>query len=559
MRRVLSLVMVFLCVAGSAGASSRFPGDSHRPIEDGPYSYMPPGEWSVGAFSWWLYIGLQWWDGTGRGADSVQITSLPYTMSTSGTAATRKVYYLAGDLTSASDGSTVSCDSCILNLQGHTITFDNDAGGTAKGLYVSGGVDYFYAHSGTITQWESPTEILNGCYGGSTCDAIQLAGTLNWITIRNVSGHVYGYNSACIDGDTYGTAHKAVQVLADPDSVADFSNYSMAFSSRYTPESYAIKLSRPAASPDTFNYEVRNVNIMDAPHLGIACGGWAEVVACTVWIDQRNLDPAAGSGNAHAIADAGAMWAGSRIDSNLIRCGTTYYGGRGIYLNYGGGTEARPISISWNDMVIHSGDPGNGDSPQARGIKFRWGPGWVSVIGNDITIELDDLVGTGYMWSGGHGMYVQSDYEQDGSCPMTPYRPMHHIVIKNNDIRIKWLGSRSWEYNTQAACLVIQHLDSTVWDGYNDFNYCENNAYRTLTTAVVLSHDQGCCSTDGDLEGWIFSSDTFIVPISAAKAVPDLPATMMAVMSGPNSLTMESPTRLATKISAPNCLSWTAA
>ena len=42
------------------------------------------------------------------------------------------------------------------------------------------------------------------------------------------------------------------------------------------------------------------------------------------------------------------------------------------------------------------------------------------------------------------------------------------------------------------------------------------------------------------------SSDIFMVPISAAKAEPDLPATTIAVIIGPNSETMAMETKEAT-------------
>ena len=42
------------------------------------------------------------------------------------------------------------------------------------------------------------------------------------------------------------------------------------------------------------------------------------------------------------------------------------------------------------------------------------------------------------------------------------------------------------------------------------------------------------------------SSETFMVPISAAKAEPERPITTMAVMSGPSSRDMEMATALAT-------------
>lgn len=49
------------------------------------------------------------------------------------------------------------------------------------------------------------------------------------------------------------------------------------------------------------------------------------------------------------------------------------------------------------------------------------------------------------------------------------------------------------------------------------------------------------------------SSFTCIVPISASKADPDLPATRNAVMIGPSSRTIDIATRSATYRFAPNC------
>ena len=51
---------------------------------------------------------------------------------------------------------------------------------------------------------------------------------------------------------------------------------------------------------------------------------------------------------------------------------------------------------------------------------------------------------------------------------------------------------------------------------------------------------------------------TCMVPIWAVKALPERPATMMAVSSTPSSRNMPMPTASTVKVSAPNCLScWT--
>ena len=55
------------------------------------------------------------------------------------------------------------------------------------------------------------------------------------------------------------------------------------------------------------------------------------------------------------------------------------------------------------------------------------------------------------------------------------------------------------------------------------------------------------------------SSRTFMVPISAAKAEPERPARIIAVIRGPISRSTDKPIMLATKISAPNWRKATAA
>ena len=52
------------------------------------------------------------------------------------------------------------------------------------------------------------------------------------------------------------------------------------------------------------------------------------------------------------------------------------------------------------------------------------------------------------------------------------------------------------------------------------------------------------------------SSRTFITPISAAKAEPERPATMIAVISTPISRSTETATRLMVNVSAPYGRSW---
>jgi len=68
----------------------------------------------------------------GGGAVGTKITSVPYTISTSG------LYYLGGNLTHSGDGNaiTVSADHVTLDLMGFSLTHEGDMG-TSYGVYMS--------------------------------------------------------------------------------------------------------------------------------------------------------------------------------------------------------------------------------------------------------------------------------------------------------------------------------------------------------------------------------------------------------------------------------------
>ena len=68
----------------------------------------------------------------------------------------------------------------------------------------------------------------------------------------------------------------------------------------------------------------------------------------------------------------------------------------------------------------------------------------------------------------------------------------------------------------------------------------------TTTVATILGTTRKRIGSNPIVKSASTSSDIFMVPISAAYAEPDLPATMIAVIIGPSSLTMARPTKEAT-------------
>ena len=79
-------------------------------------------------------------------------------------------------------------------------------------------------------------------------------------------------------------------------------------------------------------------------------------------------------------------------------------------------------------------------------------------------------------------------------------------------------------------------------------NMSENRVRTGTTTreAMTLGTTRNRVGSKPMVNRASISSETFMVPISAAKADPDLPATMMQVMIGPSSRVMERLTRDAT-------------
>lgn len=458
--------------------------------------------------------GADWNASWSRGADSTEITAGGQTASTHGTTGAFKVYYLTGDITSAGNGLTIACDSCAINLQGHTITFDNDSGGSAAGLLFGGGNDYVEVKRGNITQFETATEISNGCYGGSTVQAITTTGNLNWVTIRNINAHTYGENGGVIAFNR-GGEHQGVKIYTDPDSgwiagdstYGDITPYSVAFDSRMDPTVFGMRGGNPKRPADTFNYYVSNMAVTNSAHCGIIVGGVAWVDSCDVTIDAHN-ESGLSFANAHAIADAGYCDEGSRFRYNKMRCGTSHYGGRGMYFNGGKGTAENPIEVAYNDIRVHLGYVSDDEDAAARPIRMRWHNQHFNIHHNKFYAEVDDDAGTAYRFHEGYGFMFGSDDEGDfantGYTFMDTSSQFCHFW--SNDCRVIWYGDPPAEWNYKMAGAIVYHLDHPDRPGYNDGNMSWDNAFRGYGPGIIFGSEQG----GAHCEGWLSICDTFI-------------------------------------------------
>ena len=79
-----------------------------------------------------------------------------------------------------------------------------------------------------------------------------------------------------------------------------------------------------------------------------------------------------------------------------------------------------------------------------------------------------------------------------------------------------------------------------------------------MTAAMTRGTTKASAGTTPIVRIASISSVIFIVPICAAKAEPDRPATMIAVIKIPSSRNVSLPIRLMVNTSAPNCRNWTA-
>src|SRR5215467_1877547 len=128
-----------------------------------------------------------------------------------------------------------------------------------------------------------------------------------------------------------------------------------------------------------------------------------------------------------------------------------------------------------------------------------------------------------------------------------------NITLFTNPVtmsRRKSASSDAWMYRTQvkSACATPTSAPPRI-----PMEFAQIVRHGSITIMArnfgVTRKSTGCMAIVSSAS---ISSETFIVPISAANAEPERPITTIAVMSGPSSLVIEMATAFATKVMAPS-------
>ena len=368
-----------------------------------------------------------WYDGASYNADTITISSLPYTATTSGTSGSIKCYKLSGNLTSAGNGLTFNCDWYKLVGSQDTIIFDGDSAGSTEGITFATGSDHGIVESLTVIQFKT-VGTDSGSYGGTHVTGVLYTGTVTYTSMLYCNIHVYGHSSRTVDNGN-ATANHTIEIKG-----GNYTSYVNSIDNRMSNDAAVMMLGEgEALDPCTadFNYYIHEVRVDSACHSGILIGGLAWVDSNWVLIDSHS-DNGNSAANAHAIADAGHCYAGSHFQNNYCTTGTAHEGGRGMYFNFTAGTADSVVDMSYNRIVGSQGS--NPEDDWGRGLRVRWGNFYLRVHHNYIRIECDDSVATAYRGEGGHGIWLTEIGEEgsDTGC---------YNEFYNNTVIVRWLGS----------------------------------------------------------------------------------------------------------------------
>lgn len=439
------------------------------------------------------------------GAEYV-ISSLPYTIS--GHSGDQiDIYRLSGNLSASTSGITISSVSnVILDLGSDTLFYGTSGSDNCTGINFRGSSWSSHPHNVTVTGGaviHSP--------GSSTpdrCRAMDLNGWEN--VVENVDMTVEGTNGKIITGggpNFWGFTIRDCNLRSNVHSFDRRDLYDAAAvhiaDCRGTTNGY---LPSYTGNPvDLVHVTIDNCTIETAPHAGIVLYGRAEdgdyVVARLlnnhITIDARNDFYSYPSGNLyHGTANAYGvvttyLCGRSEISNNVIRSGTNYGGGRGLYFATTRRDIADTIKVYDNDIDIHQG-PGDYYRPMpAHGIRIRQTSiSYLHIKGNTVTARADyntatahtDVVAHAIRWSPTQGTSTNN-------------------VIENNTFRAISDGNSQMD----GVCAAVVFDQAVV--GQSGLIFRNN---RLESTGSIYKWGEG----NGGADGWLFQGDTlaFIQP-----------------------------------------------
>ena len=399
------------------------------------------------------------------------ISSLPYTFSAGSMTNGQVDTLVLGSrrLRSATNGITLAAEynnrlhDVVLDLGNDTISFGEGGGNGNVGVRITGTSTYFPYNVKVVGGYilHNPSDTTAD---GNSC--LDIRG--NDLLIENVHATVRGYNGVAL----YAAGSNTYNVEI---SGGVYHSDVTAFTSRCDYDAPVIKLtnlysSDLQASGALYHFDVHDVTINGGPHMGIAVMGregnndfaLAKIHNCNIMTDARNDFYLSYDGLCHSTSNPYGIVirhaeAGCEIYNNTITSGTRYGGNRGILVEYGRGTPAKPIHIYGNYVDVHEGpNVEYGDGLPCHGLRIRYSPQEFVVEDNTFIVSGDNNSST--TWTGVNVNNVRITDTQN------PY-PLAHIVLRRNTIISRALSSSG--VDVQGVMFDAISYDSVVWMEHN--------------------------------------------------------------------------------------------
>jgi hypothetical protein len=275
-----------------------------------------------------------------------------------------------------------------------------------RGLYFSYGNRNCIVKNLTIAI-DSPVDTgVQGNTGTQTYSANTYVDDGNNLIFRNVNFVTGGYN-----GHNVTTAGNTHNVLFDN---CNFTSKVWGFESRCDYDGSPLLLQGNLPSLDSgYHYTMYQCSVLVSPHSGVKASGKQHIYESYFIVDAHNwyypgAETSGGicdnSVDPFAISCRGTR-AGSRIHDNVIRSGTQFEGGQGIFIERCFGLPGDSIHIYDNNIHVHNGpnryERTNGG--WAFGMFSRSGPKYTAVYDNYVRVDVDSDSSTTWIGRIGHG------------------------------------------------------------------------------------------------------------------------------------------------------------
>jgi len=400
--------------------------------------------------------------------------SLPYTTS-------------AYDTIVVSGNRTVSVAS-FLKINATGVLFTGDGGGDdtiftpasgGRGLWISWGNKHCRIKDLTISitnPVDTGTQGNPGSQTGSNNCYLDDGDNLIFENVNFITGGYQGHNVYTVGGTK--------NVLFDN---CNFYNYTWGYSDRcgYTGSPLLLQGTLPSLDSG-YHYTMYRCSVLVSPHAGVKAGGKTHIYECYFEIDAHNWyypgaegppgNVCASSVDPFAIACRGGR-GGMRIHDNIIRSGTTYEGGQGIFVERCFGSEGDSIYIYDNNVQVWNGpnryEASNGG--WGFGIFTRSAPKYVVIRNNYFRVYVDSDSSTTYRGRVGHGGKIEFTQVDTVSTQDTP--PVYVIggwtTVENNIFEVYTMSDTGLQHGTGCSFQRSASQEGVVYQN-NDIGGGDN-------------------------------------------------------------------------------------